>query len=87
MFPPEGHLTYKNFMHETGERMKSQKPRFRNLRSAHIERQRPIQSQWKRQPKRQAAPLKFAACRSVWVSPKSGFDAQLEPPTHRWMDD
>ena len=41
------------------------------LRSAHTERQRqrPIQSQWKCQPKRQAAPLKFAACRSVWVSP------------------
>ena len=42
-----------------------------DLRSAHTERQRqrPIQSQWKRQTKRQAAPLKFAACRSVWVSP------------------
>ena len=25
MFPPNGHLSYKNFMHEIGERMKSQK--------------------------------------------------------------
>ena len=43
------------------------------LGSTHTERQRqrqrPIQSQWERQPKRQVAPLKFAACRSVWVSP------------------
>ena len=30
MFPPNGHLSYKNFLHEIGERMKSQKPRFRN---------------------------------------------------------
>ena len=46
------------------------------LGSAHTERQRqrPIQSQWKRQPKRQEAPLKFAACRSVWVSPKLSVD-------------
>ena len=27
MFPPNGHLSYKNFMHEIGERMKPQKPR------------------------------------------------------------
>ena len=41
------------------------------LRSTHTkqQRQRPIQSQWERQPKHQAAPLKFATCRSVCVSP------------------
>ena len=28
----------------------------------------PMQSQWKRQPKHQAEPLKFAICCSVWLA-------------------
>ena len=48
MFPPNGYLSYKNFIHEIGERMKSQN---------HV------------------------------LGIKSGFNAQLESPTRRWMAD